>query len=168
MIEYKSPLHKLVRFFEKSRESLQQKYQIAKNDIKLLKNQLYYQRQKHKSQEQRLKALAAENQTLKAKLTILEQQQLDSKALEKYACELLEMRSAFEQKIPHLKSTVGFIQMLLQLVFDGATHLRTSYKSMKIIGNLLPGIDTDVSWYSVRLWVMRLGCYELTRAKEKG
>ena len=52
-------------------------------------------------------------------------------------------------------------------MFDGSSHLRTSARSLKITGTLLPGIETDVSWYSVRLWAMRLGCYELSRPKEK-
>ena len=77
------------------------------------------------------------------------------------------MRKTFEQKIPHHQYSVGIIQLLLQLVFDGANHLRTSARSMKIIGALLPGIETGVSYYSVRLWAMRLGYYELTRSKEK-
>ncbi len=56
----------------------------------------------------------------------------------------------------------------MQWLFDGANHLLTSARSLQIIGNtLLPCIDTGVSWYSVRLWAMRLGYYELTRAKEK-
>ena len=58
--------------------------------------------------------------------------------------------------------------MVLQLVFDGANHLRTSVRSMAIMGNILPDIDTEVSWYSVRLWAMRLGYYELTRTKKSG
>ncbi len=57
--------------------------------------------------------------------------------------------------------------MALQLVFTGANHLRTSARRIAIIGNILPNVETGISWYSVRLWAMRLGYYELTRRKEK-
>ncbi len=79
----------------------------------------------------------------------------------------LEATSAFEQKIPHHHYSVGLIQMVLQLIFTGASHLRTSARCMAIMGNILPDIDTDVSWHSARLWAMRLGYYELTRPLEK-
>lgn len=44
------------------------------------------------------------------------------------------MRKAFEQKIPHHQYSIGVIHLLMQLVFDGANHLRTSAGNLKIIG----------------------------------
>jgi len=166
-MKYKSPLRKLVKFFENSRDNWKQKYQQARKDIKSLKNKRYYQQQKQRSQEQRLMVLSMENKALRASLAALEQQQQKDAAFNEKAEHLLEATSAFDQKIAHHQYSVGLIQMLLQLVFDGANHLRTSARSMAIMGNVLPDIDTDVSWYSVRLWAMRLGYDELTRTKEK-
>lgn len=164
-MKHKSPLRKRVKFFENSRDNWKQKYQQARKDIKSLKNKRYYQQQKQRSQEQRLTVLSMENKALRASLAALEQQQLQSAALHLKTEHLLEATSAFEQKIAHHQYSVGLIQMLLQLVFDGANHLRTSARSMAIMGNVLPDIDTDVSWYSVRLWAMRLGYYFFPRAK---
>ena len=166
-MEYKSPSHKLVRVFEKSRDNWKQKYQQAQKEIKSLHNKLYYQKQKQIKQEQHMQVLEQENQTLKTTLEELNQQRQKEKDQVKKSGEMLEMRAIFEQKIPYHQYSIGIIRLLLQLVFEGANHLRTSARSMQIIGTLLPGIATDISWYSIRLWAMRLGYYELTRAKEK-
>ena len=79
-MEYKSPLRKLVRFFEKSRDNWKQKYQQARQEIKSLKNKLYYQQQKQHEQEQRLHALEQENQALQATLVELNQQRQQEEA----------------------------------------------------------------------------------------
>jgi hypothetical protein len=166
-MEYKTPARKLAVFFKKSRDKWKQKYQKSQNKIKVLTNKLYYQQQKQQKQEQKNQALKAENQALKVLFANMEQQYEKSKIRIQKAKNMLEKTKLFEQKIAHHHYSVGLIQMLLQLVFAGANHLRTSVRSMGIVRNLLPDIDTDVSWYSVRLWVMRLGYHELTRPKEK-
>ena len=74
-MEYKSPLRKLVRFFENSRDKWKQKYQQTRKNLKSLKNKLYYQQQQKKIQAQRIQNLETENQTLRASLAGLEQQQ---------------------------------------------------------------------------------------------
>ena len=79
-MEYKSPLRKLVRFFEKSRDNWKQKYQQARQEIKSLKNKLYYQQQKQHEQEHRIQALEQENQALQATLVELNQQREQEKA----------------------------------------------------------------------------------------
>ena len=78
-MEHKSPLRKLARFFEKSRDNWKQKYQQARQEIKSLKNKLYYQQQKQHEQEQRLQALKQENQALQATLVKLNQQRQQEK-----------------------------------------------------------------------------------------
>ncbi len=88
-MKYKSPLRKLVIFFEKSRDKWKQKYQPSRKDIKSLKNKLYYQQQKEKNQSQRIETLEEETQALKASLAELEQQQLQSAVVKKKAEEIL-------------------------------------------------------------------------------
>lgn len=79
-MEYKTPLRKLTRFFEQSRDKWKQKYQQARKEIKSLKNKLYYQQQKQCEQEEHLKALEQENQALKTSLEDLEQQRRQEQA----------------------------------------------------------------------------------------
>jgi len=58
--------------------------------------------------------------------------------------------------------------MALQFVLEASNHLRTTARNMSLIKRWLPdNINIQPSWYSVRLWVMRLGYYELTREKVK-
>ena len=54
--KYKSPLHKLVKFFEQSRDNWKAKYQERTKENKLLKNQNY----KLKLSQQKWKAEAIE------------------------------------------------------------------------------------------------------------
>lgn len=42
MIEYKSPRHKLISFFEKSRNRWKEKYQESKKRAKYLLNRIYF------------------------------------------------------------------------------------------------------------------------------
>lgn len=79
-MEYKSYLRKRVKFFEKSRDNWKPKYQQARKEIKSLKNQLYYQQQKHREQEVRLPSLEPENPELKASLEDLKPQRRSEEA----------------------------------------------------------------------------------------
>ena len=56
--EFKSPVHKLVKFFEKSRDNWKLKYKAEKAENKRLKNQVYklgLSKQKLKGETNRLK-----------------------------------------------------------------------------------------------------------------
>lgn len=55
--KYKSPSHKLVRFFERSRDQWKEKYVDIKNKIKLLSNQVRYLKNKNSELKQQNKEL---------------------------------------------------------------------------------------------------------------
>lgn len=55
--------------------------------------------------------------------------------------------------------------MMLSLVLSAATSMRGTSRAVKIVFESL-GIKKSIpTWYSVRLWLLRLGYYKLTRKK---
>jgi hypothetical protein len=81
--EYKSPKHKLLRFFEKSRDSWKEKYHEKTYENKILKNKIARIDQYKETWKQR--ALEAEKQikeleaVLKTKTSVAELQSLEKK-----------------------------------------------------------------------------------------
>lgn len=57
---FKSPLAKLVKFFEKSRDKWKAKYMEVKYKAKLLSNQVYYLKKQNAKLKQRIKKLEKE------------------------------------------------------------------------------------------------------------
>jgi hypothetical protein len=166
-MEYKSPLHKLVNFFKKSRDQWKEKYQEARKEIKSLKNKLYYRDKKCRQQEERVQSLEKEVAELKSALAQKNQEKQGTQE-QKQANLPIELPEAFNQKAPHHHYSIGLIQLFLLLVFESSLHLRASARSLPmILSHVLPEIDAAVHWTSVRFWAMRVGYYELTRPKEK-
>ncbi len=70
---YKSPLRKLVRFFEKSRNQWKAKHQQAKASVKRLKNRVHFLEQSKEQWKNRVPELELEIARLKAREQALEQ-----------------------------------------------------------------------------------------------
>lgn len=60
MREYKSPVGKLIAFFEKSRDAWKEKYQEAKYNVKKLKNQVHYLKTRKGELKEEVRALRAQ------------------------------------------------------------------------------------------------------------
>jgi len=58
--------------------------------------------------------------------------------------------------------------MLVSLVLAAATSLRAAGRAVGVIQGCVGLESESPSWSSTRLWVLRLGYYKLTRAKEQG
>ncbi len=58
--KYKSPLRKLVKFFEKSRNNWKAKYQELKYKMKLMQNKIWYLEKRKTHLNQRIKELQQE------------------------------------------------------------------------------------------------------------
>lgn len=69
---YKSPRHKLIRFFEKSRDQWKRKAGEAKQALKLLKNRIRFLETSRARWKTKANALAEELATLRAKERALE------------------------------------------------------------------------------------------------
>lgn len=72
--EFKSPLKKLVVFFEKSRDRWKSRYLEAKYELKKLENRVRYLVQTKRELKSRIKELEARNSELRAKHQAMERE----------------------------------------------------------------------------------------------
>jgi chromosome segregation ATPase len=78
--EYKSPVRKLVAFFEKSRDSWKTKYMEAKYSAKILKNQVRYLKSRKRELKERVQTLEGELLELRSRLESHESESLKKRA----------------------------------------------------------------------------------------
>lgn len=149
-MEYKSPKHKLVKFFEQSRDSWKAKTKKAKADIKNLEHKLRY----HKNN----------NAALKCEIKILKQE------INKLTKELSKKNESniqrFNEPVARHKYSLEHIKLSISLVLS-SVGLRCSARATGIFCNELGLPVNSQSWYSSRLWLLKLGLFKLTRAKEQ-
>ena len=63
--------------------------------------------------------------------------------------------------------SIGHIHLFLLLVLSSSTSLRAASRVIEIMASFF-GLPLSVpSWYTGRLWLLRLGYYKLTRRKQK-
>ncbi len=62
--------------------------------------------------------------------------------------------------------SIGHIHLVLSLVLSSATSMRGASRSLDIMFESMEMKLHAPSWYSVRLWLLRVGLYKLTRDKE--
>jgi hypothetical protein len=63
--------------------------------------------------------------------------------------------------------SLGVISSALTLVLECGNSLRSTGAVIRLLSGLLVGDDSAPSYVSVRLWMLRVGLYELTRPKEQ-
>lgn len=153
--DYKSPLRKLVKFFEQSRDQWKEKYFTKKTQVKQLQNRV---RDLEKTkQEWKQKA-----QTLKAQVSL---QELKAKTLQKEFLERKKKGLDTLQKIKKIKDfeiipfhhrySVGHMMLFLSFVLSAASSLRGGVLCLEVVKKFL-GISLNVpSWHSARLWLLR-------------
>lgn len=162
---YKSPVRKLSRFFEKSRDRWKAKYQQAKSRVKRLQNRVRFLEKRKEQWKGRVQTLEQENARLKARAKSLAQ------ALER----LEEKKSAEGERLAQPKNwqmapyrhgySIGCIHLFLCLVLSAAISLRGASRAMGTFFEAFQMRLACPSWYAGRLWLMRLGYYQLMRPK---
>lgn len=60
------------------------------------------------------------------------------------------------------------VLVVVSLVISTATSLRSAGRALAVIQECAGGVPESPSWSSTRLWLLRVGYYKLTRAKEQG
>ena len=73
----------------------------------------------------------------------------------------------FRQAVPHHTYSVGHIWWFVSLVLSSATSLHGAGTAMAVSLSMLQLPYAIPSWYSGRLWLLRLGYYKLSRPKEQ-
>lgn len=61
--------------------------------------------------------------------------------------------------------SLGHIHLMLSLVLSASASLRGTSRAVKIMFESMGITQSIPTWYSVRLWLLRLGYYKLTRKK---
>lgn len=156
---FKSPTSKLLRFFRESRDRWKAK-------VKKLTE---------KWRKAHVQMRAAEKSREHWKQVAREEKQKRKKA----ECELAELKKKFpspvaqlpapEVSLPPARHQYGLnvIQACVRLVLNAASSLRCASASLEELASDLP-FDGEVPTPAChRLWLLRLGLFELTRAKER-
>lgn len=147
---YKSPIKKLVKFFEISRNKWKVKCQDVKYKNKLLKNKIRYLERRKADLNKRVKELEKE----------LGQSSLKKNLQMRGIADRFNLVPAFH------KYSIDHIHMFILLILSGRTGLRGASRVFEIISSFLDLGQLSPSWYSGRLWLLRIGYYKLCREKE--
>ena len=149
---YKSPIGKLTKFFEKSRDKWKSKYLDAKYAIKLLKNQVQYLEKRKAELKLRVKELEKQQHQSELKKKDITEKAIDTKF------NLVPAQHTY---------SIDHMYLLIRFVFSGCTSMRGSSRIFDLISSFLELGQPSPSWYSVRFWILRLGYFKLERAKEQ-
>lgn len=164
---YKSPQRKLVTFFEKSRNQWKSKCRDAKAEVKRLKNRIRFLERSKADLKRRVQEL--EDELARMKRT----ERAREKELEKLKRKTAQGRKgpgqaeAFALVPSHHTYSLGHIMLFVSLVLSAATSFRGASRVIEIVRSWSRLGRPSPSWVSGRLWLLRLGYYKLTRAKEK-
>ncbi len=133
---YKSPVRKLARFFEQSRDGWKAKSRVAKAKLKRLTQRVRSLEQRQQTGQGRLRELEAElaqtkarAQELEAEVARLRQQLMAS------SCALVPVVS-FSRTPSHHQYSLGHIFLFLLLVLSAAIRMRAASRALQIFGSL--------------------------------
>ncbi len=161
---YKSPQRKLVRFFQQSRDRWKAKYQEAKVSLKRLSNRVRFLERSKAHWKGRAKALEAELAQLKAQVQAREQE-LEGLKKNPEPSQALESLEPFTRVPVGHQYTLGHMRLFISLVLSAAASFRGASRAVEQVMNLFELPWATPSWYTGRLWLLRLGYYKLTRAQ---
>jgi hypothetical protein len=164
---YKSPVRKLARFFEKSRDQWKAKCREAKTMVKRLKNRVRFLEESRERWKNRAKELQAKVAQMEAREHDLER---ELEALRQKESKEPVVSGALENLalIPsHHQYSVGHVMLFTSLVLSAAASLRCAGRALETMLSFLQLPLPAPSWSTGRLWLLRLGYYKLTRPKEQ-
>ncbi|HHB94941.1 MAG TPA: hypothetical protein ENK88_07330 [Campylobacterales bacterium] len=166
--KYKSPLRKLVTFFEQSRNQWKEKYLNQKLNIKRLKNRVKYLEKSKTDWKQKAVVLKQKVKELEIKHKQLEKKvksnQIQKNAVKKNIFD--HCHKDFEIIPYNHKYPIGIVMLSLSLILKAASSLRGSSRTLDVVINFSQLSLPIPSWHSVRLWLLRLGYYKLHSEKE--
>ncbi|MBU1751418.1 MAG: hypothetical protein KKA73_27375 [Chloroflexi bacterium] len=165
--EYTSPVPKLARFFEQSRDQWKAKCREAKRMLKCLKSRnrfLQQSRDQWRQKAQRLAQELAEAQATERELRA-EVERLKAGA----GSTPPEPESQADLAVVPYRHqySVGHAASFIQLVLADAAGLRCAGRVLATMGDVFGGSATAPAWSTGRLWILRLGYYKLTRPKDQ-
>jgi hypothetical protein len=165
--EYTGPIRKLVRFFEKSRDQWKAKCGEAKARLKRLKSRHRFLQQSRDQWRQQAQQLGQELAEAKAIERGLREEVEKLKAGERPTAPAAEGLIDFAVIPPRHQYSVGHAAMFIRLVLSDAASLRCAGRAIESVFTCLQMSLATPAWSTGRLWILRLGYYKLTRAKEQ-
>jgi hypothetical protein len=163
--EYTSPIQKLVRFFEKSRDQGKAKCGKAKAVIKRLKSRNRFLQESRERWRQQAQRLAQELAEVKATECGLRAEVERLKGREGLTGPASEGLADFGVVPLRHQYSVGHAALFIRLVLTDAARLRGAGRVMETVFTCLQLAVAVPAWSTGRLWILRLGYYKLTRAK---
>jgi hypothetical protein len=171
---YKSPRSKLLSFFQKSRNQWKEKCLAAKRLVKQLKNRVRFLEQSKEHWKGRVRELERDCALLAEKTEHLQAQALATgeklaNLAESTATDIpfADADISFADRVPRHRYSLGHVRLFAALVFSAATSLRSTSRVLEVIKVLLHVPLISPAWQTGRFWLLRLGYYKLTRAKEQ-
>jgi len=178
---YKSPMHKLIKFFEKSRDEWREKAKKRSYENKILRKRIKYL-------ESNRDSLKAKAENLQSDLNKVKTNSRDKKSEDKNTDGKAEKENSekmiihqeelllpaikrkapvLEQNLTNHQYSVSVILASIMMVLSSVTSIRSAPVGLETALSFF-GISTPMpSWSTVRLWIMRVGYYMLTLSKEK-
>jgi hypothetical protein len=163
---YKSPHAQLIRFFERSRNRWKAKCLDAKASRKRLQNRVRFLQRSTDRWKRRMRELEAELKTLKVQLRARAQELEAMKPSRPEPTSTVGTGMAvFRQALPYHTYAVGHVILFVSLVLSTATSLRGANQVIALMMSMFALPVATPSWSTGRLWLWRLGYYQLTRPK---
>ena len=163
--KYKSPPHKLVNFFEKSRNQWKAKCCETKAAVKGLKNKIRFLKKSKERWKSRVKELEAEVARIKANKGLIENELEEFKKKASENQRDLKCTEDFALVPFHHKYSVGHIMLFISLILSASASFRCASCVIKILMSSFHLSLPSPSWFSGRLWLLRIGYYKLMRSK---
>lgn len=163
---YKSPVRKLARFFEKSRDQWKAKCREAKAMVKRLKNRVRFLEDSRERWKSRVKEFEAKLAQAEARERDLERELESLRQKESEESVVSGNLENFALIPRHHQYSVGHVLLFTSWVLSDAASLRCASRVMEtMVSSLELSLPCPV-WSTGRLWLLRLGYYKLTRPKE--
>jgi hypothetical protein len=162
---YTSPMRKLIRFFEQSRDRWKKKCRAAKAQVKRLVQQVQRLEQSRgywKSRAKTLEQALARSQA-QAQAFAREVERLHPKSLEVPV--FPRGPAALAVRPSHQHYSLGHLELFLELVLSAGVSLRGASQTLSIVFAFFQLEVAVPTWQTGRLWLLRVGYYKLTRPK---
>ena len=162
---YSSPVRKLARFFEKSRDQGKAKCRSAKVKVKRLTNRRRFLEGSRARWKKRAQELEAELAAEKAARQKLEQEVAKLRNTQAVLVRPMPPAVEFQSRVPRPQYGLASIFLFMALVLGAATSLRGAQQVILILLSLLREASPVPSPSTGRMGLLRVGYFKLTRPK---
>ena len=162
---YTSPVRKLVRFFEQSRDQWKRKCRAAKAKVKRLAQRVQRLEQSRANWKGRAKTLEQELARSQAQAHALAREVERLRALRREGARVPQGPAALAVRPSHQHYSVGHLELFLELVLSAGVSLRGASQTLSVVFAFFQLEAPVPTWQTGRLWLLRVGYYKLTRPK---